>query len=182
MEKFGADVLRASNFLIKNSTPPEKARGFLKISLLPFPQEQTGGHNLAFGIQAEGRKAGQSRGISKGQLLGFCRAGDLLVWAAAGCLTKNIQTAFCLAPLCSHRAMCKQEQGFTCCGPTVIAKICGTKKTAALLVLLQLAKTPSVFSLSMMYSPSIYSFLYRKHHGLEKFISTAVCQNTSLPH
>lgn len=142
---------------------PQNASAGKSKTLLPFLWVQAGGDNPAVCIQAGSREAGQSRGSSKGQL------------------TMTIQTTFCLAPFRSHREM--GEQDFACCGLARTAKVCGAKKKpAALLIPLQLLKDHLPSLCVCIDSTSNIIILYRKHHGLEKFILTAICQNISLLH
>lgn len=77
-----------------------------------------------------------------------CRSRPTTSYLTGWSLSCQNPNSLCLPSPCSRGET--GEQTFACRGPAGIAKACGTKKnTTAILISLQLAKTPSAFSLCM---------------------------------
>lgn len=132
--------------LLRKSVLSSKYQRWKKLKHCSFSHKAGRSWQPSISTQAAGRKLGRAAASGAGELPA--------IRPAAGCLAENIQTASCLAPLCSLESM--GEQDLACCGPTGIAKVCGTKKTAALLIPLLVAKTPSAFSVHM-YRQSLHT-------------------------
>lgn len=177
LEKFGADILRVSIFwpkivhLLRKYVLSSKHGCQQMQKLCSLSREAGRGWRLSLSTPAAGRELG--RAAAPG-------AREPPSGPAAGCLTENIQTASCLAPLCSLENVGEQE--LACCGPAGIAKVSGTKKTAALLIPLLLAQTPSAFSVHM-YRQSLHTCAPLWETLFLGAVKMNCClQNTSLLH